>query len=104
MRRYAIFLLGTGQHGFVLTPKIDTARHAGIRNEDRAVFLPLFNALGRTRNGIKDALLALSLAENVHQLFTGEPVIAGHLADKLSHLGRAFIVAGHRALRRPEQT
>ena len=53
---------------------------------------------------VRAGLLALGFAEHAHQLFTGETVVAGHLTDELSHLGRAFVVAGHRTLRCPEQT
>ena len=92
------------KYGFVFAPEIHTAGHAGIGDKDRTVFLPLFDPLGRTRDGVEDALLALGITEHCHQLFAGKPVVTGHFTDKLSYLGRAFIVAGHRALRCPEQT
>ncbi|MNI56392.1 hypothetical protein D3C73_1113910 [compost metagenome] len=83
----------------MLTPEIHTTGDSRIGDEHRAVFVPLFDPLGGFRNGVQDRLFALGFAEHAHQLFTGETVVAGHLADKLGHLGRAFVIAGQRFLR-----
>ncbi|MNP01653.1 hypothetical protein D3C76_934770 [compost metagenome] len=99
LRRHAVFLLGTGQYGLMLAPEVDATGNTRIGDEHRPVFVPLLDPFGGFRNGVQDRLFTLRLAEHAHQLLTGEAIVAGHLADELGHLGRAFVIAGRRLRR-----
>ncbi|MNB80339.1 hypothetical protein D3C75_270990 [compost metagenome] len=85
--RHAVFLLGTSQHRFVLTPEIHTPGYARIGDEHRAILAPLLDPFGRFGDGVQNRLLALGFTEHTHQLFTGETVVAGHFTDEFGHLG-----------------
>ncbi|MNL74497.1 hypothetical protein D3C87_2001430 [compost metagenome] len=71
----------------MLTPEVHTAGDARVGNEHRAIFMPLLDPFCRFGNGIQNRLFALGFAEHSHQLFTGEPVVAGHFTDEFGHLG-----------------
>jgi len=96
--RYAVFLLGTGQHGLVLAPEVHTTGDARVGDEHRAIFFPLLDPLGGLGDGVENRLFALSLAKHGHQLLAGKTVVAGHFADEFGHLWRAFVIAGQRLL------
>ncbi|MNS78231.1 hypothetical protein D3C72_1118350 [compost metagenome] len=103
LRRHAVFLLGTGQHRFVLAPEVHTAGDARVGDEHRPVVLPRLYPFGRARNGVEDRLFALHLTEHTHQLLRGKAMVAAHFANELGHLGRALVIAGMGQLYSAEQ-
>ena len=86
LRRHAVFLLGTGQHGLVLAPEVHTTGNARVGEEHRPVVLPRLDLFGRARDGVEDRLLALHFTKHTHQLFRGKTIVAAHFANELGHL------------------